>query len=441
MKPRDLLAPVSRRHFLRHLAGYSLIAPASCQFFQKLAFAGPQLKKDHKSLIILWMSGGPTHIDTFDLKPGTEHGGPFRPIAAAVPGIQISEHLPGIASQVKHLAIVRSLVTQEGDHARGTQLMHTAYTPDATIEFPSLGSVVSWRLAAKDSALPGYISISRPAEGPGFLGMTHAPFTVQDPGTLPEGLNPPADLGSDLELRERLNRRRSVFTAVEQQFVNEKRGQAAQNHFDIYRKAFALVDSPLKLVFDLTIDTNGRPMNPRMLEAYGDNPFGRGCLLARKLVESGVTAVEVDLGGWDQHSEIFAGQHKNDGTGLQDMLDRGMAALIKDLADRGLLRSTVVVWMGEFGRTPRINQNTGRDHWPNCWSIVLGGGGIRGGQVYGATNSDGTEVKDNPCSIHDVYATIFTALAIPADTEIRDPLGRPRKIIGDKPGEPLQGLV
>lgn len=436
-----LTGGISRRHFMRHLAGFSLMAGPSMAFVQRLIAAAPQMKRERKSLIILWMGGGPSHMDLWDMKPDSPNGGAFKPMKTPVSGMEICEHLPILASQAKHLAIVRSLVTNEGSHERGTYLLHTAYAQNPAVDFPSIGSIVNQQLTPKELAIPGFISIGRPAEGPGFLGMAYAPFTVQNPGQPPQNISPPAELGSDWQLRERLERRKSMFALVENQFVKDNRGEAAKAHLEVYRKAFDLTDSQLKLVFDTRKENNGRDVNPKLADDYGRDGFGQGCLLARKLVEAGVSCVEVNLGGWDMHNNIFPSLHNNNRGGNADRLDKGFGTLIKDLNDRGLLDSTVVLWMGEFGRTPRINQNGGRDHWARCWSVVLAGGGIKGGQVYGSTDSDGTSVKDDPCTIGDVFATVYQALGINPDTEIRDPLGRPRKITGEKGGTPLKGLV
>jgi hypothetical protein len=291
-------------------------------------------------------------------------------------------------------------------------------------------------------SLPGFISVSGASEGPGFLGMAYAPFSVQNPGSPPNNISLPGDLGKDEPTRlVRSDFRRGYLARVENNFTSLGHGTAAQAHTDIYKKAFDLTFSKAKNVFDLKVDGD-KPIDPKTLEMYGNDSFGRGCLLARKLVDAGVSCVEVDLGGWDNHNNIFNALH-NSGTrgGLLDRLDKGMGALVADLVDRGLWKNTVVVLMGEFGRTPKINQNGGRDHWARCWSVVVGGGGIKGGMVYGSTDEDGTSVKDNPCSVGDLYATLYSALGINPDTEIRDPLGRPRKISGEKPGKPISALL
>jgi hypothetical protein len=434
----------NRRHFLQHLAGLSLMAVPGFQFVQTLRAAAPALKRDHKSLIVLWMSGGPSHLDTWDLKPGQPTGGEFKPIQTTVPGVDISEHLPQVARQMKHLAVIRSLVTNEGSHERGRVLMHTAYPPNPSTAFPSIGAVtakVQEDLLPKELALPSFISVGAPADGPGFLGMNYAPFTVQNPGQPPANIRPHDSLGQGVEQMARVRRRQQLFFEVEDAFANaqvphlkaKERKQfsdASLAHSEIYLKAFSLVASSAGKVFDLSSEKRS------LLEAYGDNNFGRGCLLARRLVEAGVTCVEVDLGGWDNHNGIFPILRNQ----RLPVLDKGLASLVNDLVERGLWQDTVVLWMGEFGRTPRINQNAGRDHWARCWSVVLGGGAVKGGQVYGATDKDGTAVHDGACSVEDLFATVYKALGIDPGTQVRDPIGRPYNIAG-KEGKPIAALV
>jgi hypothetical protein len=437
------------------MAGFSAaFALPSFGFVQKLKAAASTMKREHKSLIILWMGGGPSHMDTWDLKPGESTGGEFKPIKTTASGVEICEHLPTVAKQMKNLSIIRSLVSNEGSHERGTYLMHTGYALNPAVTFPSMGAVTTHQnmanhASAKDLALPGFISVSRPAEGPGFLGMAYAPFTVQNPGTPPQNINPPSDLGAEASAEQalRVKRRYEFFNFLENDFTSSSRGEAAKAHAEIYKKAWDLSASKLKAVFDLKYDiganNNPVPMKDKLLDDYGRNAFGQGCLMARKLVEAGVSCVEVGLGGWDNHNNIFSTLHNNrpGQGGNVDRLDKGFGTLMRDLEDRGLLKNTVVVWMGEFGRTPRINQNGGRDHWGRCWSVVVGGGGIKGGQAYGSTDKDGMGVKDNPVKVDDLFATVYQALGISPETEIRDPLGRPRKISGEKGGKAISALV
>jgi len=436
---------MTRRHFLSHVAGASAMALPGLQFLSGLKAAETKLKKENKSLIILWMGGGPSHMDLWDLKPGDQNGGEFKPINTKADGVQISEVLPTIADQMPHLSIVRSLVTNEGSHERGTVLMNTGKQPNPVVSYPALGAVTSSLLTSKDLALPGFIGVGGTAQriGPGFLGMMYAPFTVQNPGQPPQNIAPPGSLGQADELEERLRRRQRLFSTIEDDFAEtgtfptlkspedrEAAGSAAQSHESIYKKGFDLTVSPLRKVFDIHTE------DKKVIDMYGGekNNFGMGCLLARKLVEKGVTAVEVDLGGWDNHAQVFNAIR----TGNGPRLDKGMGALVQDLVDRGMWKNTVVMWMGEFGRTPRINQNSGRDHWARCWSVVIGGGAINGGQVYGATSSDGTDIKEKPASLGDLFATVYKGLGLDPTTQIRDNLGRPLSIAE---GKPLDGLV
>jgi hypothetical protein len=436
---------INRRHFLKHVVGASALALPGVRFLQGIASAQTALKKANKSLIVLWMGGGPSTIDLWDLKPDASTGGEFKPIKTDVSGIEISEILPSVAKQMKHLSIVRSLVTNEGSHERGTDLMNTGRTPSPVVQFPAMGAVASSQLANKDLALPSFIGVGGTAQriGAGFLGMMYAPFTVQNAGQPPANIRAPASLGSnELEVTERLRRRQRLFYTVEDEFTasvfphlhkpeeREAAGSPAQAHEAVYKKGFDLTVSPLRMVFDVDKES------AKTLQAYGgrQNPFGMGALLARRLVEKGVTAVEVDLGGWDTHQNNFRSLKDN----LGKKLNEGMSALVADLVDRGMWKNTVVLWMGEFGRTPRINQNAGRDHWARCWSVVVGGGAIKGGQVYGSTSKDGMDVGNDPCSVADLYATVYKGLGLDPATQIRDNLGRPLAI---SEGKLLKGLV
>jgi Protein of unknown function (DUF1501) len=444
---------MSRRHFLSHVAGAAALSIPTFNFVQGLRAAETTLKKAGKSLVIFWMGGGPSHMDLWDLKPGASTGGDFKPIKTTAQGVEISEVLPTIASQFKNLVAVRSLVTNEGSHERGTVLMNTGRQPNPVVSYPAMGAVTSQQFAEanKDLPLPGFIGIGGTAQriGPGFLGMNFAPFSVQNAGQPPANIKAPAGLGaSETETTERLRRRQRLFYSVEDPFaegsfphlkgkdekesaaMREAAGSSAQAHAAIYKKGFDLTVSPLRTVFEVSKEPKS------VIDAYGGmaNGFGMGALLARKLVEKGVSAVEIDLGGWDNHGNIF----NTIKTGNGPRLDKGMGNLVKELVERGMWQNTVVLWMGEFGRTPRINQNTGRDHWARCWSVVIGGGAIKGGQAYGSTSADGMDVADKPCSIGDLFATVYKGLGIDPGTQVRDNLGRPLAIAE---GKPLEGVV
>jgi hypothetical protein len=303
----------------------------------------------------------------------------------------------------------------------------------------------------QDISLPNYIQVGgggMAGSGPGFLGMTFAPFTVQNPGTPPENIVPPPSLGSaGPDLEDRIRRRQRLFYELENGFMNsrvphasatpEERARfadASKAHRDIYYKGFSLVASKEGQVFDLKNEPT------KLMEEYGAagtgaNNFGRSAIMARRLVEAGVSAVEISLGGWDTHNQTFNAHS----TRLQPTLDRAMGTLVKDLVQRGLWSNTVLLWMGDFGRTPRINANNGRDHWPNCWSVVVGGGAIRGGQAIGATDQDGMSVARDQANVGDVFATVYRALGIEHTNQVRDAIGRPFGIAGMN-GRPINGL-
>ena len=420
---------MDRRHFLKHAAtGAAVVAPGM-SFLSNISAQAAELKKKNKSLIILWMGGGPATIDLWDMKPDSVNGGEHKPKSTAASGVQITEHLPTVAKQFKNLSIIRSLTTSEGDHNRGTFLMNTGRVPNPLSEFPHIGSVLGYQYsqdleAMKSMDLPLFISVGGGRVGPGFLGMKYSSFNVRNPGAPPENVEPPKDVTS-------MPRRAVLFETLEGTSTTKpgmglKTGVSAdsvQAHKDVYKKALDLVVSSRKEVF--SIDA---VKDKAAIDRYGNNNFGKGCLLAKKLVEAGVGCVEVELGGWDMHAGIFNAL----ATRALPTLDKGMGSLVEDLAASGKLKDTVIVWMGDFGRTPKINAGGGRDHFPRAWSVVVGGGNIKGGIAYGATNKDGTDVTENPAKIGDLYGTLYAGLGLAPDTQIRDNLGRPTAIAGDK---------
>ncbi len=418
-RPISMPKGMSRRHFLSHLAQTSLALPA-LSWLEHMRAHAADIQKQGKSVILLWMSGGPATIDMWDLKPGAPTGGEFKPIQTNVPGIQISEHLPRIAKIMDKLAIIRSMSTVEADHSRGTYKMHTGYRPSNSMQHPSFGALVAHQLGPKvDIDLPHFISINTPSVGPGFLGMAYAPFVVNSPGRPIQNLQLPTGV-TPLRMRNRLG----YLEFIENRFISERRGTAAVDHKKVYEKAVRLMTSDQLDAFRI----DKEPESVR--ERYGDTSFGRGCLIARRLVEVGVSFVEVGLGGWDTHSNTFEAHR----TRLQPTVDQAMSALIEDLVSRGLYEKTLVVWMGEFGRTPRINQNVGRDHYARAWSVVLGGCGLAGGAVIGRTNEDGTQVVDRPVDTPDLIATFCKALGIPTDLKFMTPNGRPYWVVDRNSG-------
>ncbi len=410
-------AGMSRRHFMQHMAGASALALPAISFTNAMAANSADLKKRHKSAIMLWMGGGPATIDIWDLKPGAPTGGPFQPIATSG-NEQISEHMPLMAKQMDKMAIIRSMSTREADHMRGRYYMHTGYVPNPNIEHPGYGSVISHELYKTDSGLeiPPFVSVGGGSVGPGFLGMTYAPFVVGSDGNV-RNLN----MGlSDDRVMQRMAMLRTIETGFMKQVSPGRKSNngSAEDHAKILDKTLSLMTSKQMEAFKADKEPT------EVQERYGKTGFGRGCLMARRLVEQGVSFVEVDLGGWDTHANNF----KSLGDTKLPELDKAMSALVEDLYQRNLLQDTAIIWMGEFGRTPRINGTSGRDHWARSWSVVVGGAGMKGGIAVGKTSSDGTNVETEPYSSQDVMASVCKGLGISLETTFTSKNGRPMKI-------------
>ncbi|MEZ6138028.1 MAG: DUF1501 domain-containing protein [Pirellulaceae bacterium] len=402
---------MSRRHFMKHAAGASALAGSSLAMGNSFQLYADELKRNHKSAILLWMGGGPATIDLWDLKPGAATGGPFKPIKTTG-NMQICEHLPQVAKQMHNLSIVRSMSTREADHDRGRYYMHTGFVPNPNIEHPSYGSVISHEIMSSrsDLEIPPFISVGGASEGPGFLGMAWAPFSVNSDGRI-------RNLEMNLD-DARLAQRMKTLSLLEQGFIGQNRGHAAEDHAKILQKTFNLMTSQQMEAFKVQAEPE------KVRERYGNTPFGRGCLMARRLVEVGVPFIEVDLGGWDNH----AGIHDILQNQRLPVLDQAMSALVEDLEQRELLKDTAVIWMGEFGRTPTINAGAGRDHWARSWSVVVGGGGMKGGLAIGETDEEGRSVTSEPYSAEDVMASVCKGLGISLETTYQSKSGRPMKI-------------
>jgi hypothetical protein len=376
-----------------------------------------------KRLIVLWMEGGPSQIDTFDPKPGTEHGGPFTPRESSVSGIRVSEHLPLVAREMKSMAVVRSVTSKEGNHPRARYLLHTGYSPAGTVKHPGIGSVVCRQLGSEQQAMPAFVSIGGMPIGSGFLGSRYAPFSLEDAGKMRPNIEAPQ--GVD---HVRYGRRLAMLSMLEDGF-KKSAAEYTDAHAVTREKALSLMRSEHSKAFDISSEP------AKVRAAYGESAFGSGVLMARRLVEAGVQVVEVALKGWDTHEDNF--------DRVKDLcrdLDPAMATLIKELRERGMLDDTLVVWMGEFGRTPRVNPRNGRDHFPRAYSVALAGGGIRGGQVVGETSKDGMEVRDRPVTVPELFATIYRALGVPLDHVFQTPQGRPISIV-DSGGVPMKELI
>ena len=410
MIPYRTPAGMNRRHFMSHLAGASALALPAMTLTSSVRAAAETLKKNHKSAILLWMGGGPPTIDIWDIKSGAPTGGPSRAIGTAG-NAQISDKLPTVAKHMDRLSVIRSMSTREADHERGRYYMHTGYVPNPNVMHPSYGAVVAHETEhlVPDLDIPLFVSVGGASEGPGFLGMAYAPFQVDSNGRI---------RNLDMKMQEqRLAQRFALLETIETQFINERRGMAAEDHAKVLAKTNSLLTSDQMKAFNVQSEPED------MKELYGNSGFGRGCMLARRLVESGVPFVEVNMGGWDLHQNCFTTVDNK----LPEM-DKAMGALMEDLKQRGLLDSTVVIWMGEFGRTPRINGNAGRDHYARAWSAVVGGGPINGGLAIGETSADGTQVESEPYSSEDLMATVCQAMGISLQTTFTSNNGRPMKI-------------
>ena len=402
---------MSRRHFMSHMTGASAMTMPALAMGNTLLNNAEDLKRRRKSAILLWMGGGPSTMDIWDLKPGAPTGGPFRPIATSGDQ-QISEHMPLMAKQMHNMSIIRSMSTRDADHGRGRYYMHTGYVPNPNIEHPSYGAVLSHQLSHQrpELEIPPFVTVGGGSVGPGFLGMAWAPFSVNSNGQV-------RNLQMGLE-DQRLYQRMYALDLIESGFINQRRGSAASDHQKILKKTLNLMTSSQMDAFKVA----GEPEDVK--ERYGNTNFGRGCLMARRLVEQGVPFIEVGLGGWDNHQNIHATLRD---TKLPE-LDQAMSALVEDLEQRELLQDTAIIWMGEFSRTPRINGNAGRDHWARSWSVVVGGGGLNGGLAIGETNSDGTRVETEPYTSQDVMASVCKGLGISLQTTFTSQNGRPMKI-------------
>jgi hypothetical protein len=423
---------LTRRSWLRCSLGAALSASG---WLPQLAAQAAGDPRRLRSCILLWMNGGPSQTDTFDPKPGHANGGPFAAIPTSVSGIRIGEHLPRVARHMEHLAVIRSMRTREGDHGRASYHLRTGYRPQPPIEFPVLGSLVAKERAQADALLPSYVSISAQFNGgalsAGFLGPRYAPLVVgqggfgnPDTALRVQNLAVPPYVG-----RARFDERLELMREIGAEFVESRPGSGTASHLTAYRSAERLLSEEATQAFDLTRERS------QLRDAYGRTLFGQGCLLARRLVERGVPFVEVSLGGWDTHADNF-----NAVRGRCDILDPAWATLLTDLRERGLLDRTLVVWMGEFGRTPRVNPRLGRDHYPAAWSVVLGGGGIRGGQVVGRTSAGGDTVEDRPVAASDLLGTICLALGLDPMRQNMSSVGRPIRLA--EPGfQPLREIL
>jgi hypothetical protein len=414
----DRTGVVSRRTFLRGVAAGAV----ALGWKDAVTLHAEELRSNGLACILLFMNGGPSQFETLDPKSG-DTAGPTKSIPTAAPGVQVAEHWPNVAKQLGDITLIRSMTNKEGAHPRAVYQLHTGYLPAGGVKFPSFGAIAAKELGPPDFDLPHFVSVGRRNNiGAGFLGMQFAPFTVQNPNQMPSNVQLPAGVAAD-----RFTRRLDLLKDLEQDFADAGAKHQVENHQALYEGAAQLVRSPRLKAFDLSHEPDA------VRDRYGRSAFGQGCLLARRLAETGVTFVEVESDGWDTHQNNFDRTKT-----LAGPTDQGFATLVADLKERGMLERTLVIWMGEFGRTPRINGQNGRDHFPRAFTVALAGAGVRGGRVIGATSADGSAVKDRPVSVPDLFATFCHALKINPQKEHRGPLDRPIKIVDG--GQPVKEL-
>jgi hypothetical protein len=431
-------AGLARRDFLR-AGSLSLLGVNLSQYLRLRSLLASATEAKAQACILLWLEGAPSHVDTWDPKPTSS----FKPISTNVPGIQVSELMPRLAKSMDKLAIIRSMRTLEVNHPEATHYAVTGHRENPAMQFPSIGSIIAKEMGTRNN-FPAHVlepqwETSRSYEDyfkASFIGAEYNPMILPDPSL--ENFKVP-----DLSLPKsvsagRIEHRRSFLKIVDQLY-RQTEGMATSTKMDAFtEQALKMILSPsVKQAFDLSQETE------KTKEAYGKNGFGQSVLLARRLVEGGcrfVTAAGYKAGEWDTHKS----NDKLMRDSLVPFLDQALSTLLEDLEQRGLLESTVVIAMGEFGRTPHINADKGRDHWPHCWSLALGGGGIRGGQVIGSSDERGAQIADRTVTIGDLFATVYKAFGIDWTKEYMTPIGRPIKIansINDTTGEPIEELV
>ena len=404
---RSDAASLNRRHFLGAATGAAALSAADMTGLDVLQSPawGAELKKRQKRVILLWLAGGASQLETFDPKPGHENGGPFKSIPTSTPGVHISELMPKMAARLKNTAIVRSLNTRNGDHGGASRLMQMGRMDEANLRYPDLGAVLAKELGKVDSQVPDYVSFYTQTEGrgnavgqAGFLGSRYLPMFLTN-GMMPENISRLEEI-TDLDHQQRGELREMLS----KQFTRGREMGAVGSHNQAFHRVRGLMAS--EQLFDITRESQ------TVRDQYGPTQFGEQTLIARRLVEAGVPFVKVGRAWWDSHGQNFETHLE-----LVSELDHVMSTLLDDLEQRGLLEDTLVVTLSEFGRTPRINASLGRDHFPNAWSATLSGCGVKGGAVYGETDESGNTVKDGQIGAAELYATIFQALGIDHEKE------------------------
>lgn len=429
---------VSRRSFLRlgGLAAFGLGLPQFLRAKDTAELNPAARKATAKRCILLWMQGGPSHIDTFDPKPDApaEIRGEFGTVPTALPGVRFADVAPMLAARADRLAIIRGHDPKNGSHGVADHLMMSGHKFNASLPFPCFGSVVAKERGYAEGMLP-FVQLGRAIDRrfnggiAGFLGDQYNPFEVPDDPSSPAFKVRDLAVGTDAE-RKRLDRRYTMLADLEnyQKAVEEPGVVKARDEF--YEKAHGIITGPAaKKAFDLAQEP------PKTRERFGKNSLGQGCLLARRLVEAGVQFVTVTDGGWDTHTNNFKSLKDR----LMPRVDAALSALVDDLAVRGLLDETLVVWFGDFGRTPKVNPTAGRDHWSSAGVALMAGGGLKVGQVIGRTNALAEAVTDNPISPQDIAATIYTVLGVNLHAWYKTQDGRPVELCPE--GKPVKDLL
>jgi hypothetical protein len=414
---------ITRRRLLQ-LSGAGFAGLSGVGILQSLGLSADQIKRQGKACIMCFLSGAPSQLETWDPKPGTENGGPTKAIDTKIAGVQFAEYWPKLAAMTDStVSVIRSMSGKEAAHERGRYHLRTGRRMVGSEQHPHFGSVVAHKLGDPESDIPNFVSIGNTISS-GFLGVQVAPFVIDRPGELP------ANVSSNLA-EARRKQRMALLGQQDADFAAAGATALVAEHQELYAKAAKMMTSKRLGAFKLDGEDD------KTKAAYGSHAFGQSCLVARRLVEAGVPFIEVQRGGWDMHSNLWQNMPRAAGE-----VDQGVSQLLTDLKQRGMLEKTLVIVLGEFGRTPKINQQTpqvGRDHWARNFNVLIAGCGISGGVCVGATSEDGMEITDRPVFVDDLFQTMSECLGIDPYEELYTPAGRPLRIVDN--GTTIEELV
>jgi len=414
---------ITRRRLLQ-LGGAGFAGLSGAGILQSLGLSAEEIKRQGKACIMCFLTGAPSQMETWDPKPGTENGGPTTAIDTKIAGVQFAEYWPKLAAMTdKTVSVIRSMAGKEAAHERGRYHLRTGRRMVGSEQHPHFGSVVAMKLGDMESDIPNFVSIGNTISS-GFLGVQVAPFVIGKPGQLPANVK--------IGLAEaRRKQRMSLLAQQDADFAAAGATALVEEHQELYAKAAKMMTSQRLKAFTL----NGEADKTK--NGYGKHSFGQSCLVARRLVEAGVPFVEVQRGGWDMHQNLWQNMPRSAGE-----VDQGVSQLLTDLQQRGMLEKTLVIVLGEFGRTPKINQrtpNVGRDHWARNFNLLIAGCGIKGGVCVGTTSEDGMEITDRPVFVDDLFQTMSECLGIDPYEELMTPAGRPLRIVDN--GTTIEELV